>query len=70
MIINLSRHAKKRMRERAILFIQIQETIDLPDYSLSKGSRKEVFKKFTKGTLRVIYSSEDRYINVITLMWK
>ncbi len=70
MNIILSYHAKKRLFERNISFKEVQETIEMPDYTISKGNKKEAYKKIKNKTLKVVYSEEDKYIKVITLIWK
>ena len=40
MKIILSYHAKKRLFERNISFKEVQETIEMPDYTISKGDKK------------------------------
>ncbi|MFA6023426.1 MAG: DUF4258 domain-containing protein [Candidatus Pacearchaeota archaeon] len=70
MEIILSYHAKKRVLERNIRFNDIKETIEIPDYTISKDSKKEAYKKINNKILKVIYITEDKYIKVITLMWK
>jgi len=70
MKINLSYHAKKRLSERSIKFKEVQETIEMPDYTVSKGNKKEAYKKINNKTLKVVYFQKDKYINVITLIWK
>jgi len=70
MKIILSYHAKKRLNERSIKFKDIQDTIDIPDYTVSKGNKKEAYKKIKDKTLKIVYLEKDKYIKVITLMWK
>ena len=70
MRIVLSNHAKKRLVERSIKMKDIEEAIDIPDYTVSKGNKKEAYKKFNGKTIKVVYSEEDKYIKVITLIWK
>lgn len=70
MKIILSYHAKKRLFERDIKMNQIQETIEMPDYTISKGNKKESYKKFGDKILKVVFTNEDNYIKVITLIWK
>jgi DNA-binding Xre family transcriptional regulator len=70
MRIILSYHAKKRMIERDIKLQDIEETIEIPNYTVSKGNKKEAYKKIKDKTLKVIYSEGNKYIKVITLMWK
>ncbi|MDD5191654.1 MAG: DUF4258 domain-containing protein [Candidatus Nanoarchaeia archaeon] len=70
MKIVLSYHAKKRLVERSIKLEDVQETIEMPNYTVSKGDKKEAYKKIKDKTLKVVYSEEDKYIKVITLIWK
>ncbi|MBU3906673.1 MAG: DUF4258 domain-containing protein [Nanoarchaeota archaeon] len=70
MKIVLSYHAKKRLIERGIKLQEVEETIEIPDYTISKGNQKEAYKKITGKTLKVVYTEEDKYIKVITLIWK
>ena len=70
MKIILSYHAKKRLIERGIKIKDVEETIEMPDYTISKGNKKEAYKKIKDKTLKVVYSKEDKYIKVITLIWK
>ncbi len=70
MRISLSHHAKKRLLERGIQFKDIQETIEMPEYTISKINKKEAYKKIKGKTLKVVYAEEDKYIKVITLIWK
>ncbi len=58
------------MYERAISFEQIQQTIEIPDYTVLKKHKKEQYKRFDNKTLRVISVEKDKYIKVVTLMWK
>lgn len=70
MEIVFSYHAKKRLFERGIKTKDVMETIEIPDYTISKGDKKEAYKKIMGKTLKVVYSEEDKYIKVVTLMWK
>jgi len=70
MEIRLSYHARKRMLERGIKFEQIRETLEMPEYSIVKESKKELYKKINNKILKVVCVEKDNYINVITLMWK
>lgn len=70
MKIVLSNHAKNRLFQRGIKINEVVDTIEMPDYTVSKGSIKEAQKKIKDKTLKVVYSQEDKYIKVITLMWK
>jgi len=70
MKIILSRHAKKRLLERGIKIRDVQETVEIPEYTISKGNKKEAYKKLNGKTMKVVYAEEDKYIKVITLIWK
>ena len=70
MKIILTLHAKIRMAERGISFDSIKDTIELPDYTVSKDSKIEAHRKINGKVLKVVYSKEGNYIKVITLVWK
>jgi len=70
MRIDLSYHAKKRMAERGINFEDVEETVEMPDYTVSKRNKKEAYKKINDKTLKVVYFQKDKYIKVITIIWK
>ena len=70
MRIVLSNHAKKRLIERGIKMRDVQEAIDIPDYTVSKGNKKEAYKTMNGKTIKIVYSQEDKYIKVVTLIWK
>lgn len=69
MKIILSSHAKKRLIERGIKMQDIIDTIELPDYNITKSDKIEAYKKIQDKTLKVVYT-KDKYIKVITLIWK
>ena len=48
----------------------VQEAIDIPDYTVSKGNKKEAYKTMNGKTIKIVYSQEDKYIKVVTLIWK
>ena len=68
--IILTDHAKKRMAERAISFKQIQETIEMPDYTVQKGKKTEAVKDINGRKLKIVYATKDKYIKVISVMQK
>ena len=70
MKIILSNHAKKRLIERNIKIRDIEETIEMPDYVISRGNKKEAYKKIKEKTLKVVYFEEGKFIKIITLIWK
>jgi hypothetical protein len=63
-------HAKQRMIERDIKIEEVQETIDFPDYTVSKEGKIESFKKISNKNLKIIYSKESKFIKVITVIDK
>ncbi len=66
--IILTDHAKKRMAQRAISFKQIQETIEMPNYTVQKGKKTEAVKKYAERKIKVVYAAKDKYIKVISVM--
>jgi hypothetical protein len=70
MKIVLSHHAKKRLIERGIKMQDVQDTIEIPEYTISRGDKKEAYKKINGKLLKVVYIKEDKYIKIITLIWK
>ena len=68
MTIILTDHAKKRMAERAITFKQIQETIEMPNYTVQKGKKTEAIRNFPEKRVKVVYATKDKYIKVISVM--
>ena len=70
MKIVLSYHARKRLFERGIRFRDIEETIEMPDYTISKENKIEAYKRINGRILKIVYSKKDNYIKVVTLIWK
>jgi len=72
MKIILTKHAKVRMMERDISFEEIKDTIDVPDYTVAKNNKVEAHKNLGTKSLKVIYSKENNFIKVITIIdkWK
>ena len=68
--IILTKHAKQRMNERGISIQNIQEAIEFPDYTISKRNKIESHKKINDKVLKVVYLKPDKFIKIITLMWK
>ncbi|MDP2212124.1 MAG: DUF4258 domain-containing protein [Candidatus Aquicultor sp.] len=68
--INLTKHARKRLRERDIKLTQIKETVLGPD-KWFYGEEEEInaIKDFGKRKLRVVYMPEPKSVKVITVMW-
>ncbi|MEK6884889.1 MAG: DUF4258 domain-containing protein [Nanoarchaeota archaeon] len=63
-------HAKQRMIERGIKPQEVQDTIDMPDYTISKEGKKESIKKIGNKNLKIIYSEKGKFIKVITVIDK
>lgn len=70
MKVILTKHARQRMLERDIKMEEIQETIEFPDYTIVKGNKIEAHKKISNKNLKVVYIKEDKFIKIITLIWK
>ena len=68
MTVILTDHAKKRMAQRGISFKQIQETIEMPDYTVQKGRKTEAIKKYGEKRVKIVYAGKDKYIKVISVM--
>jgi hypothetical protein len=68
MTIILTDHTKKRMVERAITFKQIQDTIEMPDYTVKKGKKTEAIKNHSNRKIKVVYAAKGKYIKVISVM--
>ncbi|MBS3071594.1 DUF4258 domain-containing protein [Candidatus Pacearchaeota archaeon] len=68
MTIILTDHAKKRMVERGITFKQVQDTIEMPNYTVQKGKKTEAIKKYSEKRVKVVYAAKDKYIKVISVM--
>lgn len=66
----LTNHAKKRLIERNVKIEDIKTAIEFPDYTITKDNKKEAYKRIKGKVLNVVYSKEDKYIKVITLIWK
>ncbi len=66
----LTKHAKQRMMERGIKLEYIHDTIEFPDYTIVKGNKNEAYKKIKNKNLKVVYIKEDKFIKIITLIWK
>ena len=68
--IILTKHAKQRMLERGIRMEEIQETINLPDYTINRGNKIEAHKKIKDKSLKVVYYKSNKFIKIITLIRK
>ncbi|MBU2562349.1 MAG: DUF4258 domain-containing protein [Nanoarchaeota archaeon] len=70
MRIILTKHAQKRMIERNIKMKEIIETIDMPNYTITKNGKIESYRIINYRTLKVVYSKKGKFIKIITLIWK
>lgn len=70
MTLIFTKHAKQRMIERGIKLQEVQDAIDLPDYTISKEGKKEAFKKIGNKNLKIAYSEKGKFIKVITVIDK
>jgi hypothetical protein len=68
MPVILTDHAKKRMVERGITFKQIEDTIEMPDYTVQNGNKIEAHKTHEGRRIKVVYSGKDKYKKVISVM--
>ena len=58
-------HAEERIKERKIIKIWVQETIESPDILKQEGNKFYAVKKLNGKTLKVIFLKE-KYIKIIT----
>ncbi|MBS3085956.1 DUF4258 domain-containing protein [Candidatus Pacearchaeota archaeon] len=70
MKVIFTEHAKQRMIERDIKVDDITSAIEMPDYTVTKNGKVEAYKKFGDKTLKVVYAKENKFIKIITLVWK
>ncbi len=66
--IIFTKHAKQRMLERGISMEEIQETINLLDYTINKGNKIESHKKIKDKFLKIVYLKSGKFIKIITLI--
>ena len=66
MYIKLSWHARKKIIERKIEKVWIEETIRFPNSIFRKGKKYYAIKKLNGFTLKVVYEKE-KFLKVITL---
>jgi len=70
MEIIFTKHAQQRMLERGIKLEQIKNTIDFPDYTISKNNKIEAYKRINSQILKIVYNKKGKFIKIITLIWK
>ncbi|MEK6936173.1 MAG: DUF4258 domain-containing protein [Nanoarchaeota archaeon] len=66
----LTKHAKQKMIERDISIEEVQNTIELPDYTINKGDKIESYKKENNKNLKVGYSIRGKFIKIVTVIIK
>jgi len=70
MQVIFTKHANQRLSERNIKIKYVKETIEFPDYTITKNNKVEAHKKINDKTLKVVYIKEDKFIKIVTLIWK
>jgi len=68
MNIILTDHTKKRMAERAIKLEEIKNTVEMPDYTVTKNGKIEAHKNINNRNIKVVYSKEGKFIKIITVI--
>jgi len=70
MIIKFTNHAKYRILERKIKFIDIKTALKNPDYHSRTFDNKMIVRKsFGDDTLEIIYTKEKNTILIITVYY-
>ncbi len=64
----LTNHAKKRMDERNIPLDQIKQTIEFPEYIITKNQKIESYKRINQRLIKVVYLKKDNFIKIITVI--
>ena len=71
MIIEYTRHAKRRLKWRKISVTDVELAVISPDELESSGKyRINVYKTISGRILKVTYQKYDNRIQVITALWK
>lgn len=61
-------HAKERMSERGIKIEDVQEIIDMPDYTIKKDGKVEAYKKINSQNFKIVYENKGKFIKIITVI--
>ena len=70
MHIFLTGHLRKKIRERRISLIMVEETARRPELTLSTYSgREERYRKFRKNYLMVVVKQESTKLIILTAHW-
>jgi hypothetical protein len=71
MIIEYTRHARRRMKWRKISEAEIElATYSPDDLEQSEKNRVKAYKKIKNKILKVTYQKHDDRIQIITALWK
>ena len=64
-------HSARRMSDRGISKLMVEETLKSPDrMSTGYNNRSIAFKSFKEGIVKVIFFIENNDFVVITVMWE
>ena len=70
MTIKYTEHAEFRMRHRAISRIDVEDTVQNPDFSFTTHlGRLVALKKYGGKFLKVVYEKSNDKIMVVTVYW-
>jgi len=69
MRIEYSSHVQEKMQSRAVLLVELLDTVFLPDIIRKRKGQYFAQRKLERGTLRVVYEASTTHIKVITLYW-
>ncbi len=58
------------MVERGIKSSWIEEGIEMPEYTVTRGIIVESYRKVLSQVLKVVWIQKDSFIKVISVMWK
>ena len=58
------------MRERGIKDSYVLECVEIPDYCVNSRGIFESHRKIEGKLLRVVWTRQDKFIKVISVMWR
>ena len=58
------------MIERNIDFDRVSDAINFPNYKVSRKNKFEVYRRFRNQMLKVVFVEENKFIKVVTVVWK
>ena len=71
MIIEYTRHARRRMKWRKISESEVELTVSMPDnVEPTEKKRYNAYKMIKGKTLKVTYRKSDNRTQIITALWK